>query len=60
MCNDFFIDLAHGAWTDGATNYINASICTLGKIPSNQPIIFDIELPESLEKASFEEFKLEN
>jgi len=37
----------YGATTDGITNYINASTCTLHYRPDNQPICFDVPLPGS-------------
>ncbi|CAF0856190.1 unnamed protein product [Brachionus calyciflorus] len=36
----------HGAWTDGQTTYLNPSICNFRYVPSNPPILFDIDLPE--------------
>ncbi|KAH7730553.1 Protein C25E10.12 [Aphelenchoides avenae] len=34
-----------GMTTNGVTTFINASICTHGLVPSNNPILFDIPLP---------------
>ena len=32
----------HGATTDGATTYLNASCCTLSYRPDNPPLVFDL------------------
>jgi hypothetical protein len=47
------INKDYGMWTDGKTTFINGSTCTLRMIPSNPPIIFDIDLPEGKTKDSF-------
>lgn len=41
-------------WSDGTTIYVNAAICTLQYKADQAPIIFDIELPEGVSKADFD------
>ncbi len=41
----------YGSWKDNKNiKYINASTCNLRYMPSNAPILFDIELPEGVSK----------
>ena len=42
MCVYF---LGYGVTSDGFTDFINASICTVNYKPANAPIIFDLPLP---------------
>ena len=51
MCGTCFS--GYGIFTEGATTFINASICTHNYLPTNEPIIFDIPLPPSVTKKDF-------
>lgn len=53
----FFNNLGYGAFTDGTTNFINASTCTLRYKPVNPPIVFDYPLPDGYTKQNLSDVK---
>ncbi|KAJ8307239.1 hypothetical protein KUTeg_015323 [Tegillarca granosa] len=48
----------YGMFTDGTTNFINASTCTLRYKPVNPPIVFDYPLPDGYNKENLLDVKL--
>lgn len=36
---------SYGCYTDGQTRFINASTCTLDRLPINPPVVFDVAIP---------------
>lgn len=46
------IHSGHGIWTDETTTYINASICNDNYQAINEPILFDIPIPDGFSKTT--------
>ena len=40
----------YGIWTDSVTTFINPSTCNLRYQPLQDPIIFDMDIPEGFTK----------
>jgi hypothetical protein len=50
LCNQQFFRHIHegaGVTTDGTTIFVNASTCDYNYRPINQPVVFDIPIPQA-------------
>lgn len=43
---------SYGCYTDGQTRFINASTCTLDRLPINPPVVFDVAIPSAAQSTA--------